>query len=351
MSGGYGSDFKFKIFNFKDLSETVDKRSTLYYNGHMKKKTFSYFFLVLLFTCVVLFPDAQDSFRDLQGPYLGQKAPVKKAGVFLDGLVSTLESPEMNSAFTQDGKEFYYCAHYQGRWAIFFTKEAGGHWTQPKPMTFTSICVDRDFTMSPDGNKIYFGSNRPAQKGEPLKKRLNIFVTERLSNGQWSQPKAIGPPINTAYGENYPSVAENGNLYFFSCREDGLGGCDIYLAKFINGSYSTPVNLGSAVNSGKDDWDAYISADESYIIFSSLDRPDSVGGQDLYISFKKKDGGWTRAKNMGSAVNSPYGEICPVVSLDGEYFLFTSRRRGKADIFWMTTDVIKKLEAKETAAL
>jgi Tol biopolymer transport system component len=47
---------------------------------------------------------------------------------------------------------------------------------------------------------------------------------------------------------------------------------------------------------------------------------------------------------MGTAVNSAYCEICPVVSLDGKYFFFTSRRRGKADIFWMTTDVIDKLK-------
>ena len=102
--------------------------------------------------------------------------------------------------------------------------------------------------------------------------------------------------------------------------------------------------MNGAVNSDKNDWDAFIAPDESYIIFSSQNRPDTLGGQDLYISYRMNDGNWTAAKNMGNRVNSESGEICPSVSLDGEYFFFTSRRRhGRADIYWMTTDIIRDL--------
>ena len=58
-------------------------------------------------------------------------------------------------------------------------------------------------------------------------------------------------------------------------------------------------------------------------------------------------GSETPARNMGSRVNSESGEICPSVSLDGKYFFFTSRRRGRADIYWMTTDVIRDLEPQD----
>jgi Tol biopolymer transport system component len=311
----------------------------------MKQKTAAYLVFILLLTLTVSPREQKNTFQDLQGPYLGQKAPVEKSEVFLDGVISTLEEPEMNAAFTRDGKEFYYCTRNNGKWAIFITREVNGKWIRPVPMGFTSNYTDRDFTMSPDGNRIYFGSNRPKKKGAGMQTSLDIFVTTRLSStGQWSEPKAIGPPINTHYGENYPCVAGNGNLYFFSCREDGPGGCDIYMAKLVNSSYTTPVPLGSAINSEKNDWDAYIAPDESYIIFSSQNRSDTLGEQDLYISFRKKDKSWTNAKNMGSSVNSRFDEICPSVSLDGKYFFFTGRRRGKADIFWITTDVIEKLK-------
>lgn len=279
----------------------------------------------------------------LRGPYFGQKAPSAKASAFMDGIISSLDEDEMCAAFTADGKEFYYNAYHEGSWAIFMTKVVGGQWTRPAPMPFTSGYTDRDFTMSPDGNKILFGSNRPQRSGSSLSESLDIYVTERLPYDQWSEPKNMCHPINTNRSENYPSVARNGNLYFFTHRDDGLGGCDIYLSRCVDGRYQPPENLGASINSDKHDWDAVIAPDEDYIIFSSQDRPDSIGRQDLYISYKKEDGDWTEAKNMGPAVNSPHDEICPSLSLDGKHLFFTSRRRGRADIFWIKTDIIEKL--------
>ncbi|MCP4903156.1 MAG: hypothetical protein GY906_39850, partial [bacterium] len=141
----------------------------------------------------------------------------------------------------------------------------------------------------------------------------------------------------------YPSVAANGNLYFFSCREDRFGGCDLYVSEFREGKYQPSRILPGTINSDHHDWDAYIAPDESYIIFSSQDRADSIGAQDLYIAFRGTDGGWGTARNMGRRVNSSSDEICPSVSLDGQFFFFTSRRRGVADIYWMTTDIVEEM--------
>ncbi len=284
----------------------------------------------------------------LRDPYFGQHVSSEKAEIFMDGIISLSNEEEMCAAFTADGQEFYYNAHHQDNWAIFMTKEVDGQWTRPTPLPFTSDYTDRDFTMSPDGNKILFGSNRPPSEGASQSESLDIFVTERLSGDRWSIPTSIGYPINTDRGENYPSVAQNGNLYFFSNRENGFGGCDIYLSRLVDGRYQAPENLGAEINSDKHDWDAYIAPDESYIIFSSQNRIDSIGKQDLYISFRTEKGGWTVAKNMGPAVNSPYDEICPSLSLDGKYLFFTSRRRGKADIFWIDARIIDDLRPKDS---
>lgn len=310
----------------------------------MTKATF-FFISVSLVIAIYGYPlKKENRFRNLKGPYMEKKAPVKKADIFLDGMISKMNTPEMCAAFTKNGKEFYYNALYNGDWSVFVTKDSGKGWTKPAPLPFTSGFVDRDFTISPDGNRIYFGSNRPRNKGGNIQNRLDIFVTKRLNADKWSNPEAIGTPINTDFGENYPSIAGNGNIYYFSCRKSGKGGCDIYMSRFVKGRYTEPIILSNAVNSEKHDWDAYIAPDETYIIFSSKDRPDSIGGQDLYISYKKRNGTWSKSKNMGPAVNSESGEICPSVSLDGKYFFFTSRRRGKADIFWMTSDIIRKLK-------
>ena len=286
----------------------------------------------------------QNDFPDLKGPYFGQTAPVDAAEIFMEGIISTREDPEMCAVFNADGKTFYYNALYENRWTIFVTRESNGRWTRPEPMAFTAGYTDRDFTMSPDGGRIFFGSDRPREPGGPRQSALDIFMTKRLPSGAWSMQTVVGPPVSTEAGENYPSVALSGNLYFFSKRNDGIGLCDIYTSSYVNGIYQPPIPLDSSVNSVKNDWDAYIAPDESYIIFSSQNRDDTIGKQDLYISFKGSNKEWTKAVNMGSLVNSSDDEICPSVSLDGKYLFFTTRRRGTADIYWMDARIIEKLK-------
>lgn len=299
---------------------------------------------IVLFATFLLTGAGDDDFPELSGAYLGQKCPVDKAEVFLDGVISKNDEPQMCAAFNKAGIEFFYNALHNGNFSIFVTRLENGKWTKPGPMPFTADYLDRDFTLSPDGNTLYWGSNRPREKGGDKLSNLDIYFSKRLPDGAWTEPTNIGPVINSLSGENYPSVAANGNLYFFSYgRDGGFGGCDLYFSRMVNGQYQTPENLGPAINSDKHDWDSYIAPDESYIIFSSKDREDTLGTQDLYISYKDKKGDWTRAINMGARVNSVADEICPSVSPDGKYLFFTSRRRGKADIFWIETKVINDL--------
>lgn len=311
----------------------------------MKNRIIFLFVMLAIGNGSILYP--QNEFPLVTGKYFGQKAPEHKAEIFMNGIISTYEKPEMCAAFSKDGKEFYFNAEYQHNWAIFVTRETGGRWEKPKPIHFTSDYIDRDFTISPDGNRIFFGSNRPRKSGGKKLDALDIFFIERYPSGEWSCPRNMGMVINSDNGENYPSVAANGNLYFFSNRKEGIGLCDIYVSKYLVGQYQRPQLVSNHINSKKNDWDSWIAPDENYIIFSSQNRDDTIGGQDLYISYKRKDGSWSKARNMGPAVNSQSDEICPGVSLDGEYLFFTSRRRGKADIFWIDARIIEKLKPGE----
>jgi Tol biopolymer transport system component len=197
-------------------------------------------FLILLFFLIQNI-GATDEWPILKGPYLGQKPPGDRVTVFMDGIICTQDNPEMCAGFAEDGKKFYFNRLNNGHWTIFYTSEVAGKWTIPKPMPFSSVYTDRDFTISPDGQRIYFGSNRPLKSGGKPSKSLDIWVTALMENGSWGVPENLGNPVNThQYGENYPSVAQNGNLYFFSCREDSHGGCDIYMSNWENGQYQVP---------------------------------------------------------------------------------------------------------------
>jgi len=101
---------------------------------------------------------------------------------------------------------------------------------------------------------------------------VDIHFIARKPSGEWSDPVNMGPVINSDDSENYPSVAANGNLYFFSRRNEGIGLYDIYVSKFVGGQYQAPQFLADSVNSEKNDWDSFIAPDESYIIFSSQNR-------------------------------------------------------------------------------
>ncbi|HLY68356.1 MAG TPA: hypothetical protein VKR53_01430, partial [Puia sp.] len=145
----------------------------------------------------------------------------------------------------------------------------------------------------------------------------------------------------------FPSVAANGNLYFYSNKVTGSG---IYCSKFEDGKYAKPEKLDSTINKkNTSSIDDCISTDEKFIIFASYGRPDSKGGGDLYISFNI-NGGWSEAVNLGEPINSYAREFCPSITPDGKYLFFTSTRgifdNGQAN-FKSYTDIVNAYKVIE----
>ncbi len=230
---------------------------------------------------------------------------------------------------------------------------------------FSGKYSDIEPTFSPDGNTLYFVSNRPLS-GEGKEKDFDIWKTEK-TNGKWSDPKNLGAPVNTEVNEFYPAIGNSGNIYYTAQYKDGIGKEDIWMSKFENGKYSEPHVLPESVNAAKQfDFNAYVSPDESVIIFTSFGREDDTGGGDLYISKKDKDGNWQPAKNLGPKINSKGLDYCPFISFDKKWFVFTSDRtnikknypqgltleafikeigqmqNGKGNLYWISADAIWK---------
>jgi hypothetical protein len=141
----------------------------------------------------------------------------------------------------------------------------------------------------------------------------------------WGEPRNIGAPVNTADDEFYPSVTKSGNLYFTAAYKNAVGKEDIYCAIWENGKYNEPVPLDTAVNSATYEFNAFVSPDEDFIIFTSYGRKDDKGRGDLYMSRKDALGRWQPAKNL-SFINSDKIDYCPFVSADKKILFFTSAR-------------------------
>ena len=209
---------------------------------------------------------------------------------------------------------------------ILMIEKEKGHWSEPDIAPFSGEYVNLEPFLSPDGLKLYFASNRPVEKTEK-KKDFDIWYVERSSKEDaWSVPINMGDIINSAHDEFYPAVSKANNLYFTTFKPDAKRRDDIYICKWENNAYSQPVPLSDSINTQGSEFNAYISPDDSFIIFSSWNRKDGIGGGDLYISFKDADNHWSNAQNLGSEINSKYVDYCPFVNVNTGTLYFTSRR-------------------------
>ena len=322
--------------------------------------------LIFLFILLFTFCQGKDNLSVLKGSYLGQKPPGMTPEIFAPGIIST-GYHDGCITFSPDGRELFY--HFGGldRMVILHMKRVNNRWTAPQIASFSGKYRDGEPHFSYDGNKLLFRSTRPLEgKGEPMAS-TDIWIVERDEDG-WGEPRNLGPIINSEKDDLYPTISKSGDLYFASNRD---GGWDIYVSKYVNGRYAKPEKLSNAINSEFGAWDAFLAPDESYIIFGSNGRSDGFGESDLYISFRKEDGTWTKSKNMGSQINTFYGEVDPVISPNGKYIFFRSNRKihksyaespltynevikmldspgnGEADIYWVDARIIDHLKLNE----
>ena len=262
-----------------------------------------------------------------QNNILESKAP-QELTLFGRGWIST-HIQERDFAISPNGKEIFYTIatpRSDLQTIVYTRQDKNGKWSKPEVASFVSAYSDLEPAFSADGQTLYFSSNRPLEGNEA--KDFDIWFVKRTGES-WSEAVNVGAPINTVEDEFYPSIAKSGNLYFTaSYSKGGKGREDIYCSHFKNNQFEIPLSLDSAINSKFDEFNAFVSAKEDYLIFTCYGRKDDFGGGDLYISVKNELGNWTKAKNI-KEVNSSFLEYCPFVSTDGSKLFLTSNRYTK----------------------
>jgi outer membrane protein OmpA-like peptidoglycan-associated protein len=144
------------------------------------------------------------------------------------------------------------------------------------PMENTSEYSTGQPALSPDGNTLYFVSDKPGGKG-----MSDIYKVTVNKDGSLGTPQRLGDHINTEGKEVFPYVDSNSNLYFSSDGHMGIGGLDVFYAEVKGGNYGSPMNIGRDVNSPGDDFAFKFdpNTQEGYV---SSDRDGGAGSDDLY---------------------------------------------------------------------
>ncbi len=160
---------------------------------------------------------------------------------------------------------------------LYMAAEKGKHWGDVKELPFNSDDYSCGHpALSPDDSKLYFVSDMPGGFGG-----TDIYVVE-YREGNWSSPVNLGREINTEGNEMFPFMDENGNLYFSSDGQEGLGGLDIFYVEMRDGIPMSDIkNLGTPVNSEKDDFGLITNGTRSSGYFSS-NRKRGYGDDNIY---------------------------------------------------------------------
>lgn len=307
--------------------------------------------------------------------YLGQQPPGLKASLFAPDIVST-GMGERDIAMSPDGKEIYFGLAF-GRYAtIMVTRYRNGKWTEPETAPFTSGLqyLDYEPALSANGKRVFFLSTRPpkGQSPKPGWGHQNIWAADRKPDGSWDEPYDLGNPINTDDGEFYPSLTNDGTLYFTRSGNDDKS--KIYRSRYSNGKYGEPELLPKQINGFGDIFNTTISRDESMLIACTTSRDTTRRKEILYyVFYRSPDDTWSEGVPLGEEINRPGGGAAQSVSIsaDGKYLFFASRLskpinegkpktfkhselmnhhksagNGFSDIYWIDINYLKTMEGR-----
>jgi hypothetical protein len=239
-----------------------------------------------------------------------------------EGVISTPDD-EFGGDLARDGKTLYFDktvpAHYL--YVLCESRLVNGKWSKPEVLPFSGLYRDSDPVLSPDGETMFFASDRPVTPKAPDERRFQIWQVKKKKSG-WGEPALVPGVINSEGSQVFASLTNDGTMYFTSSRK--TGNYDIFRARLVNGKYEEAEDLGPEINGSQiASLEAWIAPDESYLLIGSFGREGGYGNSDLFVSFNEH-GKWGKPVNLGPIVDTPAREYSPRVTGDGQWLYFAS---------------------------
>lgn len=207
-----------------------------------------------------------------------------------------------------------------------------GTWSRPKPLpgAVNGRFHEGPATFSADGRTMYFTRSDyykfRLNKDDKAVSHLKLFRAEIGENDEWANIHSFvhnGEEFSTGHA----ALSPDGNtLYFISDRPGGFGGTDIYRCTRTEEGWDMPENLGPTVNTAGNEMFPTLFGDS--LFFASNGHP-GLGGLDILVTTPTDDG-WNIPENLNYPINTPYDDFA-LVLLPGGREGFLSSDRGGSD--------------------
>ncbi len=262
------------------------------------------------------------------------------------GTAANSKYSEIAPVIAPDGKTLYFARNmktdftgYDSDYEIMFTtQKPDGSWTAPQTIgaPLNNAKDNVVIAVTPDNNSLLLEGLYNADGSH--KSDQGISISYRTETG-WSVPKqvVIDDYYNRDVYESFCPTADRKVLVMSVQRDEGYGKKDMYVS-FLkeDGTYSKPKNMGPVINSYDNEGTPYIAPDGVTMYFYSYTQP-GYGNADIFVS-KRLDDTWTKwstPKNLGTKINTSDWDVYYAVSAKGDFAYLSSTRNsmGNEDIF------------------
>lgn len=272
-------------------------------------------------------------------------------GVLLSNMGNAINSAENEylPTLSLDGNTLVFTRNTGGNEDFFISqKTTSGQWGSARNLGYppNTHLPEGGAMLSADGNYLFY-TRCDMRSPDGIKGGGCDIVFSYRVDSLWSTPEYFGYTINTTAYEGQPCLSSNlKDLYFVSDREGGYGGKDIWVSHFENNLWSKPENLGPLVNTSKDESSPFIHPDNESLYFSSNGHF-GLGGNDIFLCRKNKNGTWKSPINLGSPINTDKFDGSIVINAKGTVGYLASDRadsKGGLDIYSFSLhDAIKPM--------
>jgi outer membrane protein OmpA-like peptidoglycan-associated protein len=184
--------------------------------------------------------------------------------------------------------------------------------------------------IAPDGQTLYYSrANHPENLGGEEDENDIWYSELNPETGEWEKSKNMGEPLNTKGPNFISSITPDGNAMTvllgneYTNRDKMKPGVSV--STKTSDGWSKPQSL-EIINAFIESTDGnYFLANNRRVLIMAIDRYDTQGGKDLYVSFLQRDKKWTEPMNLGNDVNTAHMESSPYLAADNETLYFSSK--------------------------